>query len=309
VRITYYLGSGAPVVKELTVPASRRATVAVHESELGVGRGQAVSAKVEVTNGVGIVAERPIYFRYRGSTLSVDGGHNALGAVEPQPTWYFAEGYTAPEFDEYLTIMNPSNSDASVRITYYLKTSGPVVKTLTAPANRRTTVAVHASALGVGRGQDVSAKVESTNGVGLVVERPMYFYYLGIVGEGHNALGATAPRTIWLFAEGYTGPGFDEYLTIQNPSASAASVRLTYYLASGGPIVKTITAPANARTTVFVNDSASGAGASQIVSTKVESTNGVGLVVERPMYFLYDIAYGARSYRIGGAHNVMGYAP
>jgi hypothetical protein len=119
---------------------------------------------------------------------------NNLGAR----AWYFAEGYTGTGFDEYLTIQNPNPTAASVRVTYYLKTGAPVTRSLTAPAYARITINVHdpASASnpgGLGRGYEVGAKVESLNGINLVVERPMYFIYNGTRTGGHIVMGATPP--------------------------------------------------------------------------------------------------------------------
>jgi hypothetical protein len=111
-----------------------------------------------------------------------------LGAL----TWYFAEGYTGTGFDEYQTLFNPNAATAAVTITYYLSGAPPVTRTLTvAPISRRT-VAVHDPALCVGRGQAVAAQVASTNSVGLVVERPMYFARAGGDG-GHTTLGWPDP--------------------------------------------------------------------------------------------------------------------
>ena len=86
-RITYLLNGGSPVVKTLTVAAASRATVAVHDAALGVGRnggvGWEVSAIVESTNGAGIVVERPTYFTYVPSpdAARVAGGR----VVTPSP--------------------------------------------------------------------------------------------------------------------------------------------------------------------------------------------------------------------------------
>ena len=192
-------------------------------------------------------------------------------------TWYFAEGYTATGFDEYLTIQNPNATAAQIAITYFLNGAPTVTKNINVPANSRYTVAVHEPAEGVGRnggaGWQVSAKLVVTNGIGVVVERPMYFTYLGAITGGHNVLGATAPRQTWLFAEGYTGTGFDEYLTIQNPNPAAAPVKITYFLGGGqAPVVKDINVPANSRYTVTVHDAAEGVGRNQEVSAKVETT-------------------------------------
>jgi hypothetical protein len=46
---------------------------------------------VECTNGQQIIAERPMYFNYKGVWT---GGHDVVGAPAAAGTWYFAEGYT-----------------------------------------------------------------------------------------------------------------------------------------------------------------------------------------------------------------------
>jgi hypothetical protein len=79
VTITYYLESGAPVIKNITVPNRYRSIVLVYDAGLGVGRGKAVSAKVETTHPNGVIAERPIYFTYNGSMGQVTGGHTVMG--------------------------------------------------------------------------------------------------------------------------------------------------------------------------------------------------------------------------------------
>jgi hypothetical protein len=187
VRLTYYVvGSALPQTKAITVPATSRSTVAVHDPHAGVGRGKELGVKVETTNGVHLVVERPMYMRY---SSTVNGGHTVLGAAAPRTTWLFAEGYTGTGFDEYLVVLNPHATRASVTITYYLNGgAGPIVRTLTVPAASRATVRVHDGGQ-VGRGQEVSAKVESTNGVSIVVERPMYFVYSGAIDGAHTVMG------------------------------------------------------------------------------------------------------------------------
>jgi hypothetical protein len=147
-----------------------------------------VSAKVETTAASGIVVERPMYFTYGAG---VKDGHVAVGATSPATVWHLAEGYTAPGFDEYLTILNPGDGPVTASITYYRKGAGPVVKTRGVAARARATVAVHEEAEGVGRnggaGWETAAKVEGSGPI--VVERPMYFTYPGGVTGGHNVLG------------------------------------------------------------------------------------------------------------------------
>ena len=99
------------------------------------------------------------------------------GRDRARAAWYFAEGYTGAGFDEYLTILNPNPTAAPV--THHLlparrrrrstrRSPSPASSRLTVPSTTRR---------GVGRGQEVGAKVETTNAGGIVVERPMYFRY------------------------------------------------------------------------------------------------------------------------------------
>jgi YVTN family beta-propeller protein len=302
VTITYYLGAGSTRTSTLTVGANRRTTVAVHQSGAGVGRDQEVAARVERTDGGGLVVERPMYFTYGGVT----GGHVTLGATQPGQAWYFAEGYTAPGFDQYLAMLNPNPTPASVTITYYLADGTTTPKHVMIGANSRTTVAVHEEAMGVGRGREVSARVTTTHPGGIVAERAMYFTYGpagasggGAIDGGHVALGAPSPRATWLFAEGYTGQGFDEYLTIMNPNDAEAPTTITYFLADGATVTKHLVVGAHHRRTVAVHEAREGVGRGREVAARVETTHPGGIIAERPMYFAY--AGG-----ITGGHTIVG---
>lgn len=285
VSITYYLTGQSPVIKSVSIPAFARYTVVVHDAAEGVGRGQAVSAKIQSTNGVGVMVERPMYFTYTGRMGTVQGGHNVMAVASPRQRWYFAEGYTGPGFDEYLTILNPNTTAAPVTITYFLGSGGPIVKTITVPAQQRYTVTVHDTREGVGPDQAVSALVETTNAGGIVVERPMYFLYGGTVPEGHNVMGAPAPQPVWYFADGSTAGGNETYLTIMNPNTSPSQVRVTYFVVGEAtPRSYNVTVPATSRYTISVHQVGEGVGPAQTLGVKVETVNGVNLVVERPRY-------------------------
>jgi hypothetical protein len=112
-------------------------------------------------------------------------------------------------------------------------------------------------------------------------------------------LGATTPRARWHFAEGYTGAGFDLYLTILNPATDMARLRLTYYLDRGPPLVRDVSVSARGRLIIPVHDGPNGVGRDRAVSTTVDSLDGVGIVVERTAYFRYDG-------RLTGGHTAMG---
>ena len=132
----------------------------------------------------------------------------------------------------------------------------------------------------------------------------MYFRYLAYGADyngGHCVIGATQTAGEWLFAEGYTGPGFQEWICLQNPGAVEARVEITYLTQERGALTpRTETVPAGTRVTLRVNDHA---GSDLQVSARVRVTSQAGgIVAERPMYFLYNGVWD-------GGHDVVGYVP
>ena len=139
------------------------------------------------------------------------------------------------DFEPYFCIQNPSGDEAQVKITYMRGTGAVEEQELAVGAASRATVDI-GSVLGSSddAASDFSAHVRSTNGTGIVVERPMYFNYKGFWTGGHNVMGATATSEAFYFAEGSTRPGLDPYFCIQNPGAEAPT--------SGSP-TSSLTAP------------------------------------------------------------------
>ena len=286
VTLTYYYRGGGIQTKTKTVAANSRETINVNDD---AGENQEVSIKVDSTQP--LVAERPTYFNYQSKW---QGGHNTIGATSTNSTWYFSEGYTGDGFEQWLTLQNPNAASATATITYYFRGGGtPVTRTKTVLANSRETVSVNSD---VGSNKEVSIKVTSTQP--LIAERPMYFDYQNKWQGGHNTIGVTTPVNQWFFAEGYTGSGFEEWLTLQNPNSVAATATITYTYRDGTtPVTMTQTIPANSRETVSVNVAA---GSNKEVSIKVDSTEPI--IAERPMYFNYQSKWQ-------GGHNTIGFGP
>ncbi len=245
------------------------------------------STTVESTNGVNIVAERPMYFDFEGAW---DGGSCQAGIPGPAPRYYFAEGTVRPYFRSFLCIQNPSSTSSSVKITYMKGDGSTEVQELRVPARSRSTVNVH-DFLGVidGPGGDFSALVETTNGVNIVAERPMFFIYNGHWTGGHVNAGMTKPLVKQYFAEGTTRPGFDSFMSLQNPSETPADVLITYLRGDGTNNQQRLTVPPMTRSTVRVSDVLGQVDSDACdFSAVVESMNGVGLIAERPVYFNYE---------------------
>ncbi|MBU4175733.1 MAG: hypothetical protein KKB90_07475, partial [Actinobacteria bacterium] len=77
VSITYIRGDGTTERQDVMVLPLSRKTVSANDF-LGTVDGPAddTAVYVEVTNNVGIVVERPMYFSYKGD---IPGGHNTIG--------------------------------------------------------------------------------------------------------------------------------------------------------------------------------------------------------------------------------------
>ncbi|PKQ27529.1 MAG: hypothetical protein CVT63_07520 [Candidatus Anoxymicrobium japonicum] len=280
-------GEGEKVVAG-KVDAGARATFKSVEQ---VGANKNVSLRLNSDREV--VAERPMYFTYAGlGGHSWTGGHDVLGAPAPRNSASFAEGTTRSGFEEWLCVQNPSDSAITVSARYLLGAGqgDPVEKTYNVPAKQRLTVSVNRE---IGAEKDVS--VELTSEDAFIAERPMYFSYHGAWDGGHDVIGGD-PAVKALFAEGYTGANFEEWLCVQNATESAANVTVTYYPEGSAPIEKLHTVAANSRDTINVNDDA-GQGLS--ISAKVESDQPI--MVERPMYFNYNGVWT-------GGHDVKGFS-
>jgi FtsP/CotA-like multicopper oxidase with cupredoxin domain len=301
VTITYMKGDGTTQDQSFNVLANSRFTVSAKDF-LGEGDDYAhdFSAKVECTNGQDIVAERPMYFNYLGKWT---GGHDVVGTTAPAPTYYFSEGTTRPDFDPYFCIQNPGEVDAEVELTYMSGDGTLTTVSLTVPMHSRSTV-LPREKLGTGDDitHDFSTRVECINGQDIVVERPMYFNYLGKWTGGHDVLGATAPVNTAYFAEGTARPNFDPYICIQNPGLVDAEVTITYMKGNAFTDKETLTVAANTRYTVNPKATLGSAdNAAHDFSAKVECTNGQQIVAERPMYFDYGEGWT-------GGHDVMGFS-
>ena len=235
-----------------------------------------------------VVADRTMTWNATGY-----GSTAETGAASPARTWYLAEGATHSSFDLFYLIENPGETPAQVRITFLRPApKPPLQKTYTIEARSRFNVWVNQERFPDDTGtrelasEELSGLVEVLNGPEIIVERAMYHTRAGkpLFDAGHNSLGVTAPATSWFLAEGATGDFFDLYVLIANPSTQNAVVEATYLLEDGTTVVKTYDVAPQSRRTVWV-DGEDPALANAAVSTIMKSTNGVGIIVERAMWW------------------------
>ncbi len=276
VNVKYLLETGQTVERNYPVKKTSRYTVDVN---LEVGKDHDVSCVV--TSNQPIVAERPMYFFYHDKWT---GGHDVVGAPGADTTFYFAEGTTRDNavdgaFEEWICLQNATSTAAPVRITYFTDQAGTQTQDVTVGPTSRLTVDVK---LKLGANVDTSFKIESTSGVPILVERPMYFNYHSAWNGGHDVMGCNIPRKSFYFAEGTTLSNFATWIAVMNPGSSNATVTFKYLLGDGtNKEASVVVGPEKRYTRNVLTD----VGPNQDVSIVVEGSSEI--VVERPMYFNY----------------------
>jgi hypothetical protein len=204
--------------------------------------------------------------------------------------WYFAEGRVGGGFVQWLTVSNPNALSCTVTIQYYYKrdydTANSQKKvTFTVEKNTRHTQYVN-NDLGIKQfdmnGAVLSASVSTSDCPGIVAERPMYFSNFHGVSSGTDVFGADQLKTEYYFAEVPTGSAGESFISIFNPNSQDVPVETSYY-SNGQIVTQTHTVKANSRDTFEPN----GAGlTSPHVAVRVRSLSTLGIVAERPSYYI-----------------------
>jgi hypothetical protein len=213
------------------------------------------------------------------------GSHAETAMTAPAAAWYLAEGATINGFRLFYLLQNPNAVPATVTIEYLLgRGLPPVTRTYTLAAHSRTTLDVSAEHASL-RAAEVSARIVTDPETPILVERAMYLNAGGrLFGAGHASAGITTPAPIWSFAEGATGPYFDTFLLIANPSTEALAVRATFLLPTGASVQRTYQVAAKSRFNIWV-DQAAPELADTAVSTVLESVDDQPFVAERAMWW------------------------
>ncbi len=268
--ILYNSGSSKRV--EIDLPPRSRTTLDINSL---AGGDREVSLYLDA--GEPIVAERPMYFTYRskwkGCTIT-------SGVTAPAQSWYFAEGCTRPGFEEWILLANTRDETVPATVFLILEDGGVTTVPVSLPPHTRQTVSVNQV---VGEGRDVGARVEADQPI--CAERALYFDYHGSWPGGHASTGLSQPRKTYLFAEGYTGAGFEEWLCLYLPRESAnagADIQLKCLFPEGNEQSLAVHLDPDKRHTLNINDLV-GRG----TDVSLELSSDVPFLAERPMYFNY----------------------
>jgi hypothetical protein len=259
VTITYYIkGAAAPVVVTHNVTAT---TVLRESVNVDVGPDKEVAAVV--------TSPQRVYVTRTISRISATGARLDSSTTSPvhapATTWGFPEGYTGVTFQEYLTVLNPTSTQANVTVFLAPQASsstGAHTLALAVPAFGRITSNIRALNLG-SSAKSVGMLVSSTQPI--VAERVIYFSD----GSGSGKFGSTvsagisAPAIALHFGYGSSGgsgpTGDQDFITLLNPNTSGSPVQVTASFTSAAGIAigtpATVTVNPGTRQTIIANNS------------------------------------------------------
>jgi len=284
VKYLYSTGQGPTVVHNVT-PQSR-ATISINDELHNpyAGPGRSVSMIVTSLNGVGIVAERPMYFSFNG----INSGTDALGSTKLGQDFYFADVEAQRNYSSFITILNPpGGNNANVTVSYLAGGTQIGATTIVVPPGQRGTTAP----MSLGINQTSAVHVHSDQPI--MVERPTYFStsrsnISGPVTGAASVVGTQSPGKDWLFAEGYTGTNFHEYIVLANFDSSVTAnvtVNLEY---SNGATNPTTVAVAPQSQYFFDVNRASTSFAQSTTAVSAEVSSDAPIVAQRQEYFRYN---------------------
>ena len=317
VTATYYANGTVVGTQTTTVPANARGTIAPGAISLPT------HVAAVVTSNQQIMVERPTYFiNAPVNGTSVSGAYDIVGSATLATDWLFAEGYTSASTQEYLTIANvdPAKTAATVTITLKSRTGATQAFTINVNAQSQTIWNVNANNTFAGSSPEVSAEITS-KGANIVVQREMYFTYSHTLTNGRvtsssggtDVIGQVGPaaHSSYSFAEGYANVGYNDWLTIQNPTGNAESIVITLVNGLGQSYVQTLPVGANSRATLDIASLVQGAAfnagtnsSSNSFSMTVQTLNGAVFVAERPIYFNTN---GSSPFGTQGGNDIIGY--
>ena len=244
-RVWFAGDDGTLKYREFPVAARSRVTISL----ASVANGAYGAIFQSRTPGRDIYVARSIYWgnNFEGST--------GVSAVKDLATsWYFAEGSRGGElFDNFFLIFNPLPAPTTVDVTFL--TAGGQVITKQYPVAAQKRLTLHANAIPELAGKDFSTTISAATGV--VAERAMYWRLIGSPDPtwigGTASVGATAPQTSWVFAEGAAATNFESFYLLLNPNQAPITVQARFLPENGMPTVKSIHVPARSRATVYLN--------------------------------------------------------
>ena len=280
-----FLKEGGEVLEQVCgIAPHSRYTLAVDD----VAGMDAAAFSMEVHASGPVVAERAMYF----TAGSRSDGTVSIGATQPSPDWYFAEGKTDQDFDTYLLLANPGDDAVNAWVYFFLEGGATVDYVFWVGPHSRFTMPV--DAFPVVGAASFSMQVHADGPI--VAERAMYFNK-GYIKGGHSTVGAAQPSLNWYFAEGCTQRFMESYILLGNPGDEDAFVNIDFYLKHGSLRHEYLIA-AHSRATIPI--SSQGGLSNEEMAFSVYSNQPI--VAERSVYYDLDSHRGGHA-TVGSAQS------
>ncbi|MSQ15467.1 MAG: hypothetical protein EXR50_06360 [Dehalococcoidia bacterium] len=206
---------------------------------------------------------------YHWNSAGGMGGSGSPGTPYLSKKWYLAEGFTG--HNTSLALMNPYQADATVKLTFMLEGSAPLVRQIAMGPSSRQSITVNNI---LPPNTAFSTMVESN--IPIAAERTSLW---GNNTYGHSSLAVSTPARVWYLPEGSTAPPFLDFVLIMNPNPESTKAVVTFMTEKGDAVVREYKLAPNSRFTLYVNSEVP----NTALSTRVESE--LPVVVERSMYF------------------------
>ena len=215
-----------PEFQQVPVPARSRVSLPLHNRILRKDR---VATTVSATRGR-VAAAQSVFLtdEPRGAALLV-------GATAPSSTWLFGDSLNSAGVTSTISVFNVGDEDVSARVDLLLSGGvAPPPQSIKVPGRGRTDLVV-----GAELPPDTSFAVRLTS-TGRVVASRSVLAQSPSPRRGYLvALGAVAPHRSWIVPEAAAEPPYDALLSVTNPGAAPARIRVGS-LAGG-----TLAVPAN----------------------------------------------------------------
>ena len=271
ISIDYLKEDGTTISQTATLDPTSRVTI--RANDVAGLEAAAFSTVVKSLTGLPIVVERTMRWDATGYGAHTD---KATGGAAYE--WYFAEG-SQGFFWTYLLLTNPNSNANEATVTFLRENLPPLERKYQLGPKSRATIDLGQDPELVNTSFGIEVKFDNAG----TAERAMYFGETPLFKGGHESAGETVTSSSWFLAEGATGSFFETFILIANTHSEDINATLTFYPASGTPVVKTKTVPARGRITVNIETEdpalADGAIATQVTSFVPR------LIVERAQYW------------------------